>query len=84
MTARHSEYLKGMGYRNCEHISPEVAVRHRCPCTNKEVCGAEEELVLKLAAQGKMASNYVLHETETATAAAWRLRGARRATLGQG
>lgn len=37
-----------------------LQVRHRCPCTNKAVCGAEEDLVLRLAREGKIPSNYIL------------------------
>lgn len=35
-------------------------VRHRCPCANKAVCGAEEDLVLRLAREGKIPTNYIL------------------------
>mmetsp|Transcript_5720 Transcript_5720/g.12635 ORF Transcript_5720/g.12635 Transcript_5720/m.12635 type:complete len:565 (+) Transcript_5720:140-1834(+) len=48
----------GMGTRPCAYIDPKYQVRHRCRCTKAEVCGEEEALVEKLAAQGKMASNY--------------------------
>eukprot|EP00798_Chlamydomonas_sp_ICE-L_P021021 gene21021-27888_t len=50
----------GQGHRPCESLTPKVQVRHRCPCTVKAECGAEEEIVKKLAAEGNMPNNYVL------------------------
>ncbi|GIL87966.1 hypothetical protein Vretimale_6338 [Volvox reticuliferus] len=50
----------GMGSRSCVGLDPKVQVKHRCRCINPEVCGAEEEAVLRAVADGLMPQNYVL------------------------
>ncbi|GAX77185.1 hypothetical protein CEUSTIGMA_g4631.t1 [Chlamydomonas eustigma] len=50
----------GMGMRRCSDMDPKWQVRHRCPCTNPVVCGAEEELYKRLASEGKLAHNYII------------------------
>lgn len=50
----------GMGSRLCSGLPPEVQVRHRCPCTNKNVCGAEENTANKVLSTTGFPSNYVL------------------------
>lgn len=52
--------VMGMGMRTCAHINPSVQVRHRCRCTNKTVCGEEEEVAVLMAQQGRVPSNYLL------------------------
>lgn len=58
----------GMGSRFCAHMEPAVQVRHRCHCTVKEVCGAEEQLVQRLAGEGKIATSYRLPTVTAAQA----------------
>ncbi|KXZ44545.1 hypothetical protein GPECTOR_65g163 [Gonium pectorale] len=41
-------------------IPDATGVKHRCHCTRQDVCGVEEALVLKAAAEGRIAQNYVL------------------------
>jgi len=44
----------GIGGRPCKKLLPTVQVRHRCPCTDEAVCGAEAALVSALAREGRM------------------------------
>ncbi|KAL4449442.1 hypothetical protein ABPG77_007086 [Micractinium sp. CCAP 211/92] len=44
----------GAARRMCAHLPPEAMVMHRCPCTAKEVCGALEEKVARLAKNGQL------------------------------
>jgi len=44
----------GLGGRPCAGLPPAVQVVHRCACTERSVCGAEEALVHKLAGEGRM------------------------------
>ncbi|KAG2497660.1 hypothetical protein HYH03_004399 [Edaphochlamys debaryana] len=55
----------GLGCAWCD-MDPVWQVRSRCPCTQPAVCGPEQETVERLAAQGLLASNYVLTETAAA------------------
>jgi len=50
----------GMGMRWCNGIEPVYQVRHRCKCSNKDVCGEQEQQAIKLAKEGKLPQNYVL------------------------
>ncbi|KAG1673075.1 hypothetical protein FOA52_013144 [Chlamydomonas sp. UWO 241] len=50
----------GMGMRPCAGIQPAFQVRHRCKCTDMDVCGKEEGIALELSEQQKMPSNYQL------------------------
>eukprot|EP00195_Chlamydomonas_chlamydogama_P011405 CAMPEP_0202902672 /NCGR_PEP_ID=MMETSP1392-20130828/16989_1 /ASSEMBLY_ACC=CAM_ASM_000868 /TAXON_ID=225041 /ORGANISM="Chlamydomonas chlamydogama, Strain SAG 11-48b" /LENGTH=567 /DNA_ID=CAMNT_0049589473 /DNA_START=195 /DNA_END=1898 /DNA_ORIENTATION=+ len=50
----------GVGMRSCPHLTPDVLVRSRCSCTYASPdaatkCREEEELVMKLLKQGKLA-----------------------------
>uniref|UniRef100_A0A7R9VX35 Uncharacterized protein n=1 Tax=Chlamydomonas euryale TaxID=1486919 RepID=A0A7R9VX35_9CHLO len=58
--AGNEDHIYGMGWRRCFDMDPQWQVRHRCPCTNKDVCGAEEAMVLAASAAGRISSNYVL------------------------
>ncbi len=49
-----------MGMRRCSDMEPQWQVRHRCPCTNKTVCGDEEKLLDRLSKEGKIPMNYLL------------------------
>ncbi|PRW60388.1 A disintegrin and metallo ase with thrombospondin motifs 12 [Chlorella sorokiniana] len=46
--------VMGLGGRICTGQTPDTQVMHRCPCVKKDVCGPLEELVKKLAAEGKL------------------------------
>lgn len=65
-----SQPLVGPGWRvllTCEHNLPPpflpwylLQVRHRCPCTDKEVCEVEEKAAQEAASQGLIPSSYTL------------------------
>ncbi len=76
--------LYGMAMRVCPDLNPKYQVRHRCPCTKKEVCGAEEEKVAQLTREGKLPTNYVLPAPAGAAARQQQLRGARRVAQRRG
>ncbi|GAX85607.1 hypothetical protein CEUSTIGMA_g13022.t1 [Chlamydomonas eustigma] len=50
----------GMGRRHCMGIEPKYQVHHRCPCSNKAVCGETEKTVVQMAKEGKISSNYII------------------------
>lgn len=55
------EGVYGVGWRRCRDMDPQWQVRHRCHCTDKNVCGKEEAQVLKWAKEGKLEGpNYVI------------------------
>ncbi|CAL8462169.1 g1700 [Coccomyxa elongata] len=47
----------GVGRRECEHIKPELQVRHRCRCQNQTICGEEAQMVENFALLGKLVPN---------------------------
>ncbi|EFN60043.1 hypothetical protein CHLNCDRAFT_133271 [Chlorella variabilis] len=55
---RHKFFVKGgekgAARRPCLQLQPDVQVAHRCPCTDKDVCGELEQRVKELAKEGKM------------------------------
>jgi hypothetical protein len=54
------EDFMGMGFRRCRDMEPKWQVRHRCPCSDRAVCGDEEDKVKKFSEAGEIGSNYVL------------------------
>ncbi|KAG2497657.1 hypothetical protein HYH03_004396 [Edaphochlamys debaryana] len=57
----------GMGARHCRQLGPKVQVRHRCRCSDADVCGPEQALVERLAASlGAIPQNYVLGDARQA------------------
>jgi len=56
----YNEHHVGTARRDCTNMDPRLQVRHRCHCRVPEVCAAEEELITRLAAEGKMPNSYVL------------------------
>jgi len=52
--------MRGMGGRICDHLPPEVQVHHRCRCTNRAICGQEEEAVAQAyRSHGNFASDLI-------------------------
>lgn len=56
MAAYTTNRIMGQGGRHC-NMGPVAEVQHRCKCTDPAVCGKLEEVVLRLAAQGKLGTD---------------------------
>lgn len=55
-----SSELVTFGFSVCAAMAVDKQVRHRCPCSDKSLCGEEEKLVIEASKSFQMPSNYKL------------------------